>query len=355
MDYLHGGDIYTYEGMIDFSVNVNPFGPDDKVLEAVRKASAHIGEYPDSRCRKLRSALAGKHGIPEDMLIFGNGAAELIFSVVFAERPQKALLTAPSFAEYAQALKAAGCETAYHYLREEDSFRLTEGYVDQLTEDVDMIFLCTPDNPTGQVADMPLLHRIVDRCGELGIRVVIDECFYEFLEHPEDILSVEAILDKPWVLLIRAFTKMHAVPGLRLGYGISADRELLERMEGVTQPWNVSVAAQAAGLAALSSAGRVRMTREYVALERRRVEQELEQIGITYYPSAVNYILMYCGYDLFPLLKEKNILIRDCSNYEGLQNGYYRAAVKTHDENTILLQALRDICGQASQGGIRRR
>lgn len=349
MEYLHGGDIYTYEGMIDFSVNINPFGPDDKVLEAVQRAAAHIGEYPDSRCRKLRSALAGQHGIPEDMLIFGNGAAELIFSVVFAEHPRKALLTAPSFTEYAQALKAAGCEIVYHYLKEDDRFQLTEGYMEELTDDVDMIFLCTPDNPSGQVIDMPLLRRIVDRCGECGIRVVIDECFYEFLEHPEDILSVEAILDKPWVLLLRAFTKMHAVPGLRLGYGISSDRALLERMEGVTQPWNVSVAAQAAGLAALSSAGRAGMTRDYVARERRRMELELDRIGITYCPSAVNYILMYSDYDLSTLLKERGILIRDCSNYEGLKKGYYRTAVKTHDENTVLLKALQEICGQASR------
>ena len=109
MEYIHGGDIYTYEGMTDFSVNINPFGPSVQVLEAVRTEAAHIGAYPDSRCRKLRSALAERYGISEENFIFGNGAAELIFSAVFAGRPRRAVLTAPSFAEYAMALEAAGC------------------------------------------------------------------------------------------------------------------------------------------------------------------------------------------------------------------------------------------------------
>lgn len=350
MEYIHGGDIYTYEGMTDFSVNINPFGPSGQVLEAVRTEAAHIGAYPDSRCRKLRSALSERYGISEENFIFGNGAAELIFSAVFAGRPRRAVLTAPSFAEYAMALEAAGCEVVYHYVGEEESFRLTERYMEELTEDVDMIFLCSPDNPSGQVIDLPLLDRIIGRCGELGIRAVIDQCFCEFLEWSYSILPVEAVLDKPWVLLLRAFTKMHAMPGLRLGYGICSDRAFLEKMELVTQPWNVSVPAQAAGLAALSETERVQRTRAYVARERRRIEKELEHMGITYYPSAVNYILLYSRYDLSALLKEHNILIRDCSNYEGLRKGYYRIAVKMRKENDMLLKALREICVEGISG-----
>lgn len=353
MDYVHGGDIYTYEGMIDFSANINPFGPSTKVKEAAASSAELIGVYPDSRSGKLRKALAEKEGIDGEMLVFGNGAADLIFSVVFAERPRKAVLTAPSFSEYAQALTAADCEIVYHYLREEEDFRLGEDYLDKLTEDVDMVFLCSPDNPTGSTVDKALLLRIIQRCKEQRIRLVLDECFYEFQENTEDILSAKEALEAEEVFLMRAFTKMYAMPGLRLGYGICADRGLLERLASVRQPWSVSVAAQEAGLAALLEPKRAEMTRLFVSEERKMMEKELGRIGVRYFPSSANYMLLKSNYDLFERLKEYKILIRDCSNYEGLRKGYYRTAIKGSSENRQLLSALKKIyssgCGTAEE------
>lgn len=343
MDYMHGGDIYTYEGMIDFSANINPFGPSRKVKEAAALSSEWIGVYPDSRLSRLRKALAEKEDIDGELLVFGNGAADLIFSIVFAERPRKAVLTAPSFSEYAQALKAAGCKIVYHYLKEEENFRLTEEYLDQLTEDTDMVFLCSPDNPTGQTVDRELLQEIIQRCQERHIRLVLDECFYEFQEDQTGILSAKEALETKEVFLMRAFTKMHAMPGLRLGYGISSDRGLLEKLCAVRQPWSVSVTAQEAGLAALTEPERVEMTRCFVSEERKMMEKELGRIGVRYFPSSANYMLLKSKYDLFELLKEQHILIRDCSNYEGLKKGYYRIAVKSSSENRQLLSALEEI------------
>ncbi len=340
MDYVHGGDIYTYGGMIDFSANINPFGPSQKVLDAVSESAHRIGAYPDVRCRQLRAALSRKEGVPEETLVFGNGAADLIFSLVFAEKPKKAVLTAPSFSEYAQALKASGCEIVYHRLEEEENFRLGEDYLEKLSEDVDMAFLCSPDNPTGQEIEKGLLIKIVEKCKADRIRLVLDECFYEFLERQDNVLTPSEALETPWVFLMRAFTKMHAMPGLRLGYGFCSDEALLERLASVRQPWSVSVAAQAAGLEALQEQDRVERTRRYVQEERRRMENRFRQIGVTYFPSAANYILLKSEYDLFERLKEQHILIRDCSNYEGLDRGYYRVAVKKHEENEKLLEAL---------------
>ena len=343
MKYGHGGDIYTYEGMVDFSANINPFGPSEAVMDAVASSAAQIGAYPDSQCRKLRSALAEKEGIPGEMLVFGNGAADLIFSLVFAERPGKALLCAPSFSEYAQALEAVGCEIVYHYLEEENNFCLGEKYLECLTEDIDMIFLCSPDNPTGQVLGRELLVRILEKCREHQIRIVLDECFYEFLECQDEVMTAGEAVDIPWIFLIRAFTKMHAMPGLRLGYGICSDLELLERLHLVRQPWSVSVTAQAAGFAALKEDERVVQTRHFVSEERKIMEKEMGRIGVRYFPSSANYMLLKSKYDLFALLKEKNILIRDCCNYVGLTKGFYRAAVKNREENRKLLKALEEI------------
>lgn len=343
MDYIHGGDIYTYEGMTDFSANINPFGPEQRVVDAAAAAVQMMGAYPDSSCRKLRSALAKTWDVPEEYLIFGNGAADLIFALVFALRPKKALLTAPCFLEYAQALAAAGCRIAYHYLREKDKFQLTERFLESMDEETDMIFLCSPDNPTGQIIEKPLLKKIAKKCRANRTVLVLDQCFFEFQENQEEVLLPEEVADNPSVFLLRAFTKMHAMPGLRLGYGICADTILLEKLASVRQPWSVSTVAQAAGLAALESKGRVKETRCYVAEERRHLEREFRRIGISYIPSAANYVMLKSTYDLFELLKERQILIRDCSNYEGFKKGYYRVAIKRKEDNRKLLTALADI------------
>lgn len=343
MGYIHGGDIYTYEGMTDFSVNTNPFGPSLSVIEAACRATREINAYPDSKCRKLRKALAESLDVSEDVLIFGNGAADLIFSLVFAERPQKAVMSVPSFAEYTRALEAVDCKVCCYYLKEENGFSLDVKFLDMLTEDVDIIFLCTPDNPTGNLIEMSLLIKIAEKCERLGIRMVLDECFCEFIEDRSQILTESAVYLYPHIFLLRAFTKMHSMPGLRLGYGITSDRKLLDKVRKVRQPWSVSGPAQAAGIAALGETDRIKKTREYVSRERNYLQGEFDRIGVEYVTSLANYILLKSHYDLFNILLQKNILIRDCSNYKGLGTGFYRIAVKTREENRLLVKALEDI------------
>ena len=110
MQYAHGGDIYTYKNLLDFSINVNPLGPADAVVEAAARSLQRIGEYPDSQSRELRNALAEKKGLAAEQFVIGNGAADLLFSLVLAEKPQKAMIVIPAFSEYEQALKTVGCE-----------------------------------------------------------------------------------------------------------------------------------------------------------------------------------------------------------------------------------------------------
>lgn len=343
MNMVHGGDIYTYEGMIDFSVNINPFGPGEAVVEAAKAGAEEISAYPDSRCRKLNRALSEFLEVPGNWMIFGNGAADLIFSIVLAKKPAKAVLTAPSFAEYARALKAMDCEIQYYHLKEEENFCLTKEYLHMLTEDVDIIFLCSPDNPSGRTIETKLLKKILARCAKYKIRVVLDECFYEFLEEPEKCSMQDEIAKFPELVILRAFTKMYGMPGLRLGYALCSDQQFLEKIEAVRQPWGVSTQAQAAGVAALKGQELVNRTREYVLKERKWLECQFRRLGIQYFPSQANYILLKSDYDLFSLLKEKHILIRDCSNYEGLGKGYYRTAVKLHGQNQLLIEALEAI------------
>ena len=348
MEYGHGGDIYTYKGMLDFSVNVNPFGPSEAVLEAAKRGIDKCCAYPDSQCRALREALAAKLGVPQEYILPGNGAADLFFSLVTAERPKKALIPVPAFSEYEQALRTVDCQIRYYQTEEKENFRLTERFLEKLTEDLDLVFLCSPSNPAGQVIPEDLLRRIIRRCGEKKIRLVLDECFIEFADREKAFYAEGEAENCPQLFVVRAFTKMHAIPGLRLGYGITSDTELLERLCRVRQPWSVSIPAQEAGIAALSEAEdlKVEKTRILIRAEREWLEQELREMGFRVIPSEANFILMYSSIDLAEGLKEQGILIRDCGNYRGLGKGWYRTAVRLHEENRLLAEAL----GKISEG-----
>ena len=226
----HGGDIYTKKCRVDFSVNVNPLGTPESVKEAVRKSAESVEQYPDALCRDLTRALSEKEQLPEENILFANGAAELIFALTQALRPKKALIAAPGFAEYEAALSAAGCFIRMYPLQKEKGFLLQDDFCDDLTDDLDLVFLCNPNNPTGLTIPQELLLKILDNCRERNIYLVLDECFIEFLPEPEKVTMQGKLDEYPNLLILRAFTKIYAMPGLRLGYLLCSDEDLLDRI-----------------------------------------------------------------------------------------------------------------------------
>lgn len=346
MLYGHGGDIYTYEkDMLDFSVNVNPMGPSERVIEAVKRSAANISAYPDIRCRALGRRLAERLEVPADHLVFGNGAAELIYTLALAGKPEKALLPVPAFSEYEQALNTAGCTVEYEETKRENGFTIDEHFPDRLSRETDILFLASPANPSGRAAEREVLLRTAERCEELGIRFVLDECFLEFLPDGEKRSLIRETGRFRTLFVLRAFTKIHAMPGLRLGYGVTSDRGLMEQISQVRQPWSVSVPAQEAGLAALedAEAGRVERTARMIGAERRHMEEEMQNLGIEFVSSDANFILFRSDKDLFHALESRGILIRDCSDYRGLGKGWYRIAVRTEEENERLIREIKSI------------
>lgn len=342
MFYEHGGDIYTKPYRIDFSANMNPLGMPKRVAEAACEGVRLSESYPDVHCRALREAIAGNENVPPEWVICGNGAAELIFALAWAVKPKKALLAAPGFAEYEQALRCVDCRIDFYFCKEEDGFKLREDYLQCLTEDTDMVFLCNPGNPTGLLIEPELLERIAERCRERKILLVVDECFNGLLERAEEVSLKGRLGVREGLFLLRAFTKLYAMAGLRLGYGLCADERLLEEMRKVLQPWNVSRPAQMAGIAAVKEREYVARSRAYVAVEREFVRRELENLGLKTYDSQANYLFFQGPEDLGERCAGDGILIRDCRNYRGLCPGYYRVAVRTREENLELLRVLGD-------------
>ena len=341
--HIHGGDIYTYQNMLDFSANINPLGLPQSVVQAAALAVAESAAYPDPLCRRLKAALAEHWQVPGENIVCGNGAADLIFRLALAVKPQRALLIAPGFHEYEQALRAVGCEIEYFYLAEKDGFCLTEKYLSALHGGLDMLFICNPNNPTGLTVPHDLLTAVLEKCGRLNIRMVVDECFNEFLDEPQAHTLLPKLADNPNLFILKAFTKIYAMPGLRLGYGFCADGGLPANLDAVGQPWSVSIPAEAAGVAALQEQEYVEKARALVSAERERLLAELNALGCRTYGSMANYIFFKSRPGLAEACREYQLLLRDCSNYVGLCEGYYRCAVKLPQENDRLLAVLREI------------
>lgn len=338
--HKHGGDIYTTPYRIDFSANLNPLGMPQSVCDAACEGVRLSANYPDVQCAWLRRALSEKERVPESCIVCGNGAAELIFLLARAQRPKKALLAAPGFAEYEQALAGEGCEILYYPLKEENGFALQRDYLDYLEDDVDLAFLCNPNNPTGVQTERSFLEEILAACERHGIRLALDVCFLDFLDRPDESDFNDILGEHPQLFLLKAFTKTYAMAGLRLGYGLCSDAELLARMELLRQPWSVSIPAQMAGVAALAETRYVEQARLLVQKERAWLRKQLEQCGFSVYGSSANFIFFRGKEGLVEHCRERGILIRDCSNYRGLGAGFYRIAVRTHRENEELARVL---------------
>lgn len=340
--YQHGGDIYHHLNCIDFSANINFLGLPEPVKEALEEGIGACEHYPDVRMEKLRELIAKREGVLPEQIICGNGAAELIFLLAAALRPKKAILLAPGFQEYEQALSFYGCEICFYDLKEENGFLPGEDLEDRIDDSVDMMFLCNPNNPTGVLMDSGWMERIVERCSSTGTTLVVDECFLDFIDDEEE-LSVRRFLpDHPNLFVIRAFTKIFAMPGLRLGYGICSNEETLRKMRAGCQPWNVSVPAQKAGCVAAELQEYVEETRRLLKLEKSWLILALEDLSLQIYGSAANYIFFRGPEDLGEQLESKGFLMRDCSNYRGLTKGFYRIAVRARLDNEELICAMRE-------------
>ena len=342
--HVHGGDVYRYSNCIDFSTNCNPLGTPKRVREAAQESLFHIHEYPQVGYQPLKEAIGAYEGVPSYQVICGNGAAELVFSVCRALSPKRALVTAPTFAEYEQALDSVGCQVRHFTLRPEHDFAVEEELLDCLTPELDLVFLCNPNNPTGILTGRSFLLKILERCRQMGIFLVVDECFLDFVKEPEAYTLKEWLLEYQNLFLLKAFTKRYAMAGLRLGYGLSANTALLEKITAENQPWNISTPAQAAGLAALKETAYVEEGRQLIFREREYLKEELSACGMQVFPSQANYVFFRGPVDLFETCVSRGILIRDCSNYPGLCRGYYRIAVKTHEDNVKLIRTLQEIC-----------
>ena len=358
----HGGEIYGEKTIqYDFSVNINPLGIPEEVCLELRGQMGRLTQYPDRDCRELRAALERFTGVPAQQILCGNGASELIEAAVRAVRPGSILLTAPSFSGYRHAAEGFGAQILYHELRRDEAFELTERYLEDLEKRPDMAILCSPANPVGNLIDPSLLERIAIICERQGTWLLVDECFMGLVpqeQNPWPYFDPRGLFQQhpqfKHLLVLDAFTKQFAMPGIRLGYLMAGDRGILEKIRAQQPEWSVSVPAQIAGAAALRAPDRyLERSRKLIASERARMSKALAELGFTVYPGAANYIFFSTQAEIFEPLLEEGILIRRCGNYEGLEESDYRVAVLQPEANDRLLTALRRIVRGQTLKGVR--
>ena len=341
----HGGDIYGEEVLLDFSANTNPLGTPEGVIRAMRESLGRVDRYPDPYSRRLVRAISQFEGVAPERILCGNGAAELIYSYCEAANIRLGVELAPTFSEYALGLTRNGGAMERYTLTREGEFQLDPGFRPFLREvRPDAVFLCNPNNPTGKTIPRQLLEEILAFCGEQSIRLFVDECFADLSDREETLKDL--LEENPHLFILKAFTKSYGMAGVRLGYCLCADEDLLTRMAHTVQPWNVSTLAQAAGTAALEEGEFLRKTRALIQRERVWLRQQLEDLGFWVCPSEANYLLFQGPETLHRDLKKRKITIRNCDNYYGLGPGWYRTAVRRREENEQLIQAIREVLGK---------
>lgn len=354
----HGGTARSDQ--TDFSANISPLGVPGPVKAVLSELAADdaFARYPDPDATALCAAVAEREGVAAKHVLCGNGAVDLLYRYFLAVRPDRTLVLEPAFSEYEKALALTDGETIPVALKAEEGFAWTEHLLSHLTPDLDLFVLCSPGNPTGVSAPPDLLERVLDKCEELDIAVLWDASFLDLSETPD---RYRTIMQNAWnrgqaLTVLNSFTKLYALAGLRLGYLLTPDIGLLAKVNVTGAPWSVSSAAQAAGLAALRCDDYGSELRTLIATEKAWIYEAMRELGFQplptdaergYVVSDANFLLFRTEReDLADLLEDRyDIVLRRAETFRGLDAHWCRMAVRTHDENTKLMNALKEVLG----------
>jgi len=343
----HGGTgwagLNDSDGILDFSTCCNPYGPPPGVRRALRKTD--ISDYPDPHSRQLVNSLSLSLSIAAANIMAGSGSTEIIRSAAqaYLSAGDNVVIPSPTYGEYDLSCRLAGAAVTQYKLSEGHDFKLhMDGFISFLRgHNPGAVFLCNPNNPTGQLLPQGDVRRLVKAFPDT--LVIIDEAYMEFTGKGGD---APALIKEPNVLVIRSMTKDCALAGLRLGYGLAC-REIIGNLEKVRPPWNVSSPAQQAGIAALSCGGYMRECNTRIQKCKTYLVSKLTALGYKLIPTDTHFFLLKVGdAALFKSrLLEKGVLVRDCASF-GLP-AYVRISPRRMGDCRRLVNAVAEIAGKA--------
>lgn len=350
----HGGNIREIslkykipeEKILDFSANINPLGPPQNVIRKLGENLHLIARYPDSQSSELKITLANYLNIDKNTLVLGNGASELIFLIVNSLKPAKVWIPTPTFSEYELASLASGAQVVRLSLDKENFNKFNMQDLRDFGKN-DLIFICNPNNPTGQLYERKFLLEIIELVNEKEGFIIIDESFLDFLEEREKITFLNKYLQFPKLIVLYSLTKFFTLPGVRLG-ALIAEPNLARKFDIARDPWNINVFAQIAGVEALQDKDFIQKSLDFFREERKYVYSRLQEMsGIKVFQPTANYVFirlekMKASY-LQDLLAQRGIMIRNCNTYPLLGENFIRIAIKKRKENIRLLDKLKAI------------
>ena len=351
----HGGDIYTNNVDLDFSVSLNPVkrNPEEETLleDAINRGIREACNYPDITQRTVRHAIAAAEGSDPENILAGAGASQLIMAVTTMVSPKKALIIEPAYSGYRYALSSIDdCEIISYVLREDKEFKPGTDLLDIITDDIDMIFVQDPINPTGQNLEKSTFYRILELANTRYITVLYDRSFYKISDGYGE--NRAGIFDKnmenyPNLFIIGSYTKSFALPGIRTGFAMSTKNNI-SKLSTYIPEWNISSIASSVmeACASIEQKGEyLRRSQSVIRKERQYLSSELSDMGFKVIKSDTVFILFKDekGLDLYDELLKRRILIRKCEDFTGLGRGYYRIGVRSHTDNEILVNGIREI------------
>lgn len=359
-DHFHGSDLEQIElcygikkeDIVSFSANVNPKGISPLLRKTLSERLDAITSYPDREYTSLRRSIADYvHSEPEHIIV-GNGSTELISLFIQIEHPKKALVLGPTYSEYEREIFLGGGATHYYPLKESDEFRLDlSDFTNHLNESVDLLVICNPNNPTSSSITRDSMRRILDVCKQYNIFVMVDETYVEFADHMDEITSVPLTHYYNNIIILRGTAKFFAAPGLRLGYAVTGNRDLVEAINTRKNPWTINSLAVIAGESMFSDDAYIRQTKELISLERTNVYETLKLCpDFKPYPPSANFILAkilkngVTSQELFDHAIRRGMMIRDCSTFPFLDQKYIRFCFMMPQDNKRLLDCLMDSC-----------
>jgi threonine-phosphate decarboxylase len=347
---LHGGNVYSEalalgleaHEVLDFSASINPLGMPTLARRAIRDGLDSVLHYPDTDSRELKETIASRFEVPVKSIVVGNGSTELIYLLPRALKPKRVLITAPAFSEYERACVLAGAEVAYFKLKESDGFLPDMGNMDEFSRALrkaDMAFICNPGNPSGSALSRGNVFKLVQEAKKNNCVLIVDEAFIEFCPEHSVLGATSSNL-----VVLRSLTKFYALAGLRVGFACMPSK-IMKTVLKYKEPWSLNCLAGRAAQAALEDDSYPDRTLNYIRRERGKLIKGLRGLGIEAVRSEANYLLFKTpeARKLLSGLKERGILIRDCSNFRGLGAHHLRIAVRSAKENRALLEAMKEV------------
>lgn len=347
---MHGGSIYGTKIRHDFSVNINPMGFPVSLWPKLAFSISKIRNYPDIECGLLIEKIGENFGIASGRIVAGNGATQIIDAAIQSCRDKTALCIVPSFTGYKNLLEKNDFICENICLSREDDFSCNEKILEKIKDRIreskpGVVIVANPNNPNGKVVPLEILREIDNECLRAGSIFLIDECFIELTDSPQENSYFSSMSTDSKTIILRAFTKTFAIPGIRLGYGICSSDLIANGLKNKIPEWSTNVLAQIAGVHCLKNQGYLNKARKVIFTEKSFLSKELSSAGFKVYGSDGPFILFETdvGFSLYEKLLSRKILIRDCSDYEGLDGKFYRVAVKRHKENKILIKTIREV------------